>query len=59
MASLVGKKVKILSGPHAGSEGYVAYEDGLALAIEAPDLIGIESWYGMWYERKENVEVMK
>lgn len=58
MAALLGKKVLIIAGKDAGSEGYVKYEDRDAITIEAPDMVGVESWYGFWYARKEQVKEM-
>jgi len=55
---LLGKKVIITDGKDKGSEGYVKYECEHAITVEAPDLVGVDSWYGFWYVRKENVKVM-
>ena len=58
MAALLGKKVLIIDGKDKGNEGYVAYEDRDAITIEAPDLLGVDAWFGYWYARKEMVKVM-
>ena len=55
---LLGKKVMIIDGKDKGSEGYVMYEDRDAITIEAPDMVGVDSWYGFWYARKEMVREM-
>ena len=56
--ALKGKKVLIIEGKDKGNEGYVVYEDRDAITIEAPDLVGIDAWYGMWYARKDMVKEM-
>ena len=56
---LLGKRVLILNGRHKDAEGTVVCEDREAVTIRAPDLYGVESWYGHWYERKVNLKVME
>ena len=56
--ALKGKKVLIIAGKDRGNEGYVVYEDRDAITIEAPELIGADSWYGFWYARKDMVKEM-
>ena len=55
---LVGKKVAITKGRDKGNEGYVLYEDRDAVTIEVPALVGAIGWYGRWYARKEDVQVV-
>lgn len=61
MAKHLGKKVLIIgeNHRHKGNTGYVLYEDRDAITIEAPDLIGTDAWFGMWYARKEDVEIVE
>lgn len=54
---LLGRKVKILKGTSKGKEGYVRFEDQDSVAIEAHGYFGEEGYYGLWYARKDEVEI--